>query len=446
MNKRVKWLGGLVLSLMGVTGLASAAVTNEQAAKLKAELTPLGAERAGNKDGTIPAWDGGAAKGEWNKDLFPQEKPRLQISAKNVDEHADKLSEGVQALLKKYPESFRLDVYPTHRTGAAAAWVYDATFKNATRAKLANDGMSVEGAYGGIPFPIPASGQEAMWNHLLRVRPESVTSVSRNLVVSANGTRTLASEQRVDVQSPYYMEDGSVEKWNGDYFSGRNQQTAPPFKAGESLVIRDSIDPKAGRQAWQYLVGQRRVRRAPTVGYDTPDFVSSGANYFDEVGGFFGALDRYEWKLAGKKELYVPYNENGFLAAPTDQAFSAHHLNPDHLRWELHRVWVVEATLANGKRHAVPKRRYYLDEDTWVVLLVDGYDASGKLWRVVHTLPFVIADGPAISTDSTVIYNLQAGSWAMANGFNDLFDRVKVVPRRPDSYFTGDALATEGIR
>jgi hypothetical protein len=146
-------------------------------------------------------------------------------------------------------------------------------------------------------------------------------------------------------QYPYYYKDGSPEKWNGEYFLQRFSTIAPPFKAGESLVFRDSIDVKQSRQAWQYLVGQRRVRRAPTVAYDTPDFVASGANYFDEVQGFLGHVDRFEWKLIGKREMYVPYNDNALVTAKVDEAYGAHHLNPDKLRWELHRVWEVKPPL-----------------------------------------------------------------------------------------------------
>ena len=43
-------------------GAALAAATPEQAAQLGKNLTPLGAEKAGNTAGTIPAWDGGLTK------------------------------------------------------------------------------------------------------------------------------------------------------------------------------------------------------------------------------------------------------------------------------------------------------------------------------------------------------------------------------------------------
>lgn len=134
-----------VCAMLGIQPLAHAAVTAEEAALLKTTLTPFGAERAANKDGSIPAWTGGYTtaqpnykSGDGRTDLFPGEKPKFAITAKNIDQHADRLSEGIKALLKKYPDTFRLDVYQTHRTAAAPQWVYDNTFANATRATVAD--------------------------------------------------------------------------------------------------------------------------------------------------------------------------------------------------------------------------------------------------------------------------------------------------------------------
>ncbi|WP_411887771.1 DUF1329 domain-containing protein [Hydrocarboniphaga effusa] len=376
--------------------------------------------------------------------IFADEKPLLKIDAKNFPSHADRLSDGTQALLKKYPDSFRVDVYPTHRTAAAPQYVYDNTYKNATRCQTVAGGASVQNCYGGIPFPIPKDGSEVIWNYQLRLEAESTELGFKNLVGTADGQRTLATRNDESFQYPYYYKDGSPESWSGEYFIQRFSTTAPPFKAGESLVIRDSINPKSYRQAWQYLVGQRRVRRAPTVAYDTPDFVASGANYFDEVQGFLGAVDRYDWKLIGKKELYVPYNTNALVTAKVDEAYSKFHLNPDKLRWELHRVWVVEATVASGKRHAVPKRRFYFDEDSWVLLLMDGYDAEGKLWRTTQMTPFVMPSLPGVLVKPATIFNLQANTYSTVQALNEEYYRI--VPRKPETYFTGDAVADEAAR
>ncbi|MFZ3288793.1 MAG: DUF1329 domain-containing protein [Telluria sp.] len=444
-------LASALVSGLATISIAHAAVSVEEAAKLKSTLTPLGAERAGNKDGTIPAWDGGltkpvagAMRGDVPVDLFASEKAVLQITAKNMAQYADKLSEGTQALLKKYPDTFRVDVYPTHRTAAAPQWVYENTFKNATRCKTKEGGISVEGCYGGIPFPVPKDGFEVMWNSLLRVEAEAIEFGFKNVVGSADGTWTLATRNDNNWNFPYYYKDGSPEKWSGKYFLQRFSTTAPAFKVGESLVIHDSIESAQPRQAWQYLVGQRRVRRAPTVGYDTPDFVASGANYFDEVQGLLGGLDRYQWKLVGKREMYIPYNDNQFLAAKVDEAFSKSHLNPDKLRWELHRVWVVEATVAPGKRHAVPKRRYYLDEDSWVVTLLDGYDAEGKLWRTSQVTPFVVPKIPAVVIKPVVVFNLQANTMSAVQFLNE--ETYRVVARKPESFYTGEAVAADSSR
>lgn len=449
MNMKYTVLAVAVVSVLAIGHGAMAAVSADEAAKLKTSLTPLGAEKAGNADGTIPAWSGVIPKSTgklpkgYHLDLFPNEKPVVQITGQNYTKYADKLSEGTIALLKKYP-TYRVDVYPTHRTAVAPQYIYDNTFKNATRATLIKDGQSVEGAYGGVPFPIPKIGSEVIWNHILHPRVISSEFGFKSIVGSSDGRRTISTRADNNNQSPYYMKDGSVEKWNGDYIDARFVNTDPPFKAGEALVIRDNIDPSNARQAWQYLVGQRRVRRSPTVAYDTPDFVSSGVDYFDEVIGFYGHPDRYEWKIVGKKEVYIPYNTNKFLTTTESEAFVANHPNPDKVRWELHRVWVVDATVAPGKRHAVPKRRYYFDEDTWAVSMIDGYDAEGKLWRNSYVLPYVNPDYPITVSDTVVIHNLQASTYVCVQCFNDEYWRASVP--KPDSFFTGDALGSSGLR
>ncbi|RTL30949.1 MAG: DUF1329 domain-containing protein [Rhodocyclaceae bacterium] len=432
--------------------LAVASVSADEASQLKTVLTPLGGEKAGNKDGSIPAWSGGGSSkvsgprvGDIPVNLFPGEKPTIQISASNMAQYAGKLSEGTMALLKKYPDSYHVNVFPTHRTAVAPQYVYDGTARNATGCKTVDAGMSVEGCFGGIPFPIPKTGIEVIWNYILRIEPESVEFGSKNIVGTSNGARTMATRTDNFFQHPYYYKDGSAKGWTGEYFLQRFNTTAPPFKAGESLVLRDSINAKLPRQAWQYLVGQRRVRRAPTVAYDTPDFVSSGANYFDEVMGFMGHPDRFEWKLVGKREMYIPYNNNELVTAKESEAFDKFHLNSNKLRWELHRVWEVEATVVSGKRHAVPKRKYYFDEDTWLLVLMDGYDSEGKLWRSSVVPTFFVPAVPAVLAKPVTIYNLQAGTMSTVQGlFQD--ETYKVVSRKNESFFTGDAAAADADR
>jgi hypothetical protein len=435
------------VALLALTSSACAAVTAEEAAALKSSLTPMGAERAANKAGTIPAWDGGlksgAQSGKFPADPYPQDQQVLRITAANMEQYQDKLGEGTKALLKRYP-SYAVSVFPTRRSAAFPQAVYDNTARNATNAKLEQEGLTLSGAYGGVPFPIPKTGLEVIWNHILRPNVESSEFGARNFMGSADGKRTLTTRADNNNQSSYYISGGSAEKWNKDIGQGRLLNTDPPFKAGEALVVRDSADPANSRQAWQYLVGQKRVRRAPTVGYDTPDFVASGANYLDEVRGFWGGPDRYDWKLVGKQDVYIPYNNNRFFLTPESDAFVPFHANPDKLRWELHRVWVLDATVKAGKRHVVPKRRYYLDEDTWAVALVDGFDAEGKLWRTSQVVPFSAPSVPMTLTDTTLVYNLQASTYSCIQCMHGEYWRA--VALKPASFFTGEAMGSESSR
>jgi hypothetical protein len=435
------------------TGAALAFVTAEEAAKLGSSLTPMGAERAGNKEGTIPRWEGGYTKplpgytpGAPRPDPFAADKPTLSISGKNAAQYADKLSDGTRALLAKYP-TMRLDVYPTRRSAAAPQWVYDNTAKNATRAKLSSDGFGVEGAYGGIPFPIPANGYEAIWNHRLGWLGESAEYSLGTWVVTPDGAKVQPSAGDEYLQYPYNYKDGDLGSYKGVYQFGKFIQSRPASRAGEAILVHEPSSAGKARAIWQYLVGQRRVRRAPSVAYDTPDFVTSGVGFFDEAFMMFGPVDHHEFKLVGKKELYVPYNNNRAAAADPDALLGSQFLNPDLVRWELHRVWVVDATLAEGKRHVVQKRRYYLDEDSWQILMFDGWDAQGQLWRHNYTLTLLAPDLPAlIGTVMWGGYDLRTGSYYLNAASNGLPTQYKAVPRRPNEAFSPDDLAGRSVQ
>lgn len=451
MNFRTSILTGLIA--IAFAGAANAAVTAEEAAKLKTTLTPMGAERAGSKDGSIPEWDGGYTKvpagyksGDPRPDFFAGEKPLLSISAKNMAQYTDKLTDGEKSLIQKYP-NFRMDIYPTHRSAAAPQWYYDNTFKNATHAKLTSDGYTFKDAYGGVPFPITTNPKEMILNHLTAwTRGESSTSPSRCFTVTPDGRISLVSDGTQDLQYPYNYKNGSVASYGGDYNIGRYVQSAPVSKAGESILAHFPSEAGKNVGLWQYLVGQRRVRRAPSVSYDTPDSVTSGAGFFDEAFMLFGPYDHHDYKLIGKKEMYVPYNNNRANAAKPDDLFKPQFLNPDLVRWELHRVWVIDATLAAGKRHVVAHRRYYLDEDTWQILLIDGWDAQGQLWRMTYTLTELAPDVPAlVGNMAWGNYDLQNGGYYL-NAATNGTKQFKVVPRRAESFFSPEELANVGAR
>ncbi|HYD71113.1 DUF1329 domain-containing protein [Azospirillum sp.] len=435
-----------------VAGTVQAAVTAQEAEQLKTTLTPFGAEKAGNKDGSIPAWSGGltaapgGTPGDRRGDPFAADKPLFTITAENMGKYADRLSDGVQALLKKYPATFKINVYPTRRTAAAPQWVYDNTFKNATSAQLKNDGLTLEGAYGGVPFPIPKNGLEVHWNHLTRWRGQAIEARYKVWTVTDDGRAVLGTEAKTLEQYPYYRKDGHSDSDNG-YFYAVQWTTAPAFRAGEAILIRETNDYSKARLIWQYLAGQRRIRRAPNIGFDTPDFVASGISFFDESFGGSGSPERFDYKLLGKKEMFVPYNTNRLFGVSDEEAMGAHHLKPELMRWELHRVWVVEQTLKAGKRHAVPKRIQYYDEDAWGSSLMDGWDAQGQLWRASFMLPFAAPDLPGLVTHcGESFHNLQTGAWIYRCAMGDPDARYAPTSSRPDSFFTPDSVVGETAR
>ena len=450
-NKKLKL--SLLACVLVSSNLAMAAVSPDEAARLKKDLTPFGAEKAANADGSIPAWDGGYTKvpagyneGDHRADPFADEKPVLTINAGNADKYADQLAEGTKAMLKKYP-NYRLDIYPTHRTAAAPQWVYDNTFANATRAQLDVNTENVTGAFGGIPFPVPKNGAEVLWNHRLSWNGgDSFNSQIDCWLMTAGGKKVLATTTPYFFQYPYYFQDSSLEKFDGNYYKGKIITEKPSSKNGEGLMIFYNTNQEA-RGSWQYLVGQRRVRRLPNVAYDTPNFVTSGVSFFDEAFMLFGPSNKHDLKLVGKKEMYVPYNSNKSLLVPSDEIVTPNFLNPDDVRWEKHRLWVVEATLKAGQRHVVPRRTYYVDEDSWQIILVDGYDAQGKLIRQQWSLPYLAPELPALTSQfAWGVYNIETGAYIHGHASNDHKLHYKRVDRFPASAFTPDAMASESSR
>lgn len=431
---------------------AFAAVSADEAAKLKTELTPLGGEKAGNKDGSIPAWTGGHTTpipgdkpGGRRGDPFKDDKPLYSVSAKNLDQHAALLTDGTQAMLKKYPD-FRLDVYPTRRSAAAPQWVYDNSFKNATRVKL--NGDIPENAYGGIPFPIPKTGAEVIWNHMLRWRGTSWQFQVNQYQLTSDGRAVLTTDGTGDQQMPYYFQDGTPEQFAkaNEYWLLRLINQGPPIRAGEAIVGRVNID-GAKDQAWVYLTGQRRVRKLPNPCCDTPTPATAGVMSFDEIETWTGRIDRFDWKLLGKQEMLIPYNGNKLLQPKTDaEVLGKAYLNPDHVRWEKHRVWVVEATLRQGQRHQAPKSRYYCDEDSWNCVLADRWDANGQLWKTLWSQTFVAPDLPGTVIGAFGFTDLLSGTGFVGNLYNAKAAQYPLKPRFADSVFTPDALAAEGVR
>ncbi len=387
-NSSVKVLAGLVgFAMTASTGFA--AVGADQAARLGKELTPTGAEMAANAAGTIPAWEGGITTppagynvGDYHPDPFAGDKVSFSITPENYKQYADQLSPGQVAMFEKYP-TFRMDVYPTRRSASFPQRTYEYTAKNATTCKLVADGDGIENCAEGFPFPIPENAHEVIWNHKLKYKGLSVLSYSNQAAPTATGAFTLI-KLREEILGLYYKPGNTSESINNILLYFKQEVMGPARLAGQVLLVHETLNAKAApRQAWVYNPGQRRVRRAPNVAYDNPGTASDGLRTNDMTDMFNGAMDRFNWTLAGKKEMYVPYNSYAAHSNETKvkDLIRPGHLNPDKMRYELHRVWVVEAKLKEGSRHINSRRTFYLDEDSWQILLTDHYDGQGNLWR-----------------------------------------------------------------
>lgn len=359
-------------------------------------FTAFGAERQGNADKTIPAWTGsmdGVPKGMVYKksgdpypDAYGTEKPLFIITADNMDKYAAKLSDGEKALFKKYPKTFKMPIYPTHRDAKIGKFYTERTawnLANGTKLVDGNDGL--EKYTGGIPFPMAKAAGEVIWNARLAHFHPTELGILDDVAVYLNDKTELRRQEYISEFPFSYPNNflGDVDQEISEYAAYVHVEVLEPDRSkGQIVIVHEAINQVTNeRQAWAYMPGSRRVRRAPTVGFDTPDG-PGGLVTVDDALGFNGAMYKYDWKLIGKKEIYVPFHNYKFdLEKSYDKLLTRGHVNPDFMRYELRRVWVVEATLKPKVRHVYAKRRFYIEEDSWLFVLTESYDARGNLWR-----------------------------------------------------------------
>ena len=404
---------------------ANAAVSTEEAAALGNTLTPVGATKAGNQEGTIPAWTGGLTKAPAGKaekgayaNPYADDKPTVRITAANVAQYADKLDQSQIELLKRNPEYY-LDIYPTHRPMALPQAVYDATLRNATSCKVLKDGLVVDPACrGGLPFPIPKSGFEVMWNFLLNYQPAIALTDYAGWVVDTSGHPFMATGQDAYTERSYYL--GNLRSDKQMFYFNYSTSSYPSRSKGEIVGYTDFLDPFTyPRKAFHYDPGQRRVKAAPSFAYDTPIGNIGGVMLYDELFLFSGAMDRFDFKLVGKKEMYIPYDSYKLeWECRGDKLLGAKTINPGCERWELHRVWVVEATLKTGMRHAYGKRTFYIDEDGYATGMSDSFDHSGHLFRGEFLYSSQIYDVPFLYSGVSVVYDFIKGNYTAQSVLN----------------------------
>ncbi len=441
MNNAIRLIcAGAVAALLSLD--AAAKVTQQEADRLGKDLTPVGAEKGPNKDGSIPAWEGGLTKSpacfkgrpQRYCDPFPEDKPKFTITKANLEQYKARLTPGQLFLFERNPETYKMNVYQTRRTTAWPEEVNQFTKKNAVSAELISNGEGVSGAVVGFPFPIPKVGQELIWNHKLAWVGKGLSHWNEQAAVTPDGNYTL-TKLREDIRCNY-CQTQKPELLNNVSHYFLQIVTTPPRLAGTITLVHETMDQvKEVRRAWQYNPGQRRLRRAPQVGYDNPGTGSDGLRTNDQYAMFNGATDRYTWKLIGKKELYIPYNS---YAIHSDKykvrdVVRKGHINQDLARYELHRVWVVEANVKPNVRHMYAKRMFYIDEDSWHIMWVDNYDIRGQLWRLQESHTIAIYDEPANGTVADIMYDMNSRRYLAMQMSNE--DPEAVSKDFPVSYF-----------
>ena len=464
--KKTSRLKGLVamgvFALCATSSFTFAKVGPEEIAKLGVEgteLTPAGAIRAGNAEGTIPEWKNERLQapasfvaGTYHPDPFPGDKVLLKITAQNYNDHADKLSDGQKAMFKTYPNWY-MNVYQTRRTAVYAPYLYEAAIKNAGTAEIVlapEKGQGVVGfknAHHSWAFPIPKDGNELLMNQATRPLNVWVDSNEQTLAITSTGKYTI---NQLSIQQHYKYSDPDIKDFDVETDHLHYYQTllAPAKVAGQVVLAKDPVSfTQKFRGAWAYSPGQRRVKRAPQIVYDNPLTASDGLATTDQKWGYNGPNDRFDWKLLGKKEMYVPYNAyklHATDAGPENIITDEGRLNQDYARYELHRVWILEGTLKEGTSHDYAKRVMYLDEDSYFIMTVDGYDRRGDIWRYWEDHDVMYYDIGFMAPAAEFQYDLQAGRMLAL-----LFDKKNppdFTGRWEDKYFTPASIRRNGVR
>ncbi len=439
----------VAVALLGAAGPASAALSAAEIARLGADLTPIGAEKAGNKDGTIPAWTGGlcAPPAGWTAaqgytDPFASDKVLFTITKANAAQYKDKLAPGVLAMLNKY-DNFKMNVYPTHRTACYPQEVYDNVKAQAGKVELQGFGIANRGP-STVPFPIPKSGMEAIWNHTMRYLGGGISRDYNSFPVRANGDyyKIGVHEYRIFNQNMDPPQDNLLLGFLSFF-------TSPATLEGTVFLVHEPVDQvKQSRSAWIYNAGQRRVRRAPDLAYDNVNDGTEGLRTTDQFDAYNGAPDRYDWKIVGKREMYVPYNSYKLAnkSLKYKDMIQKNTANADLLRYELHRVWEIEATLKAGSKHVYGKRVFFLDEDSWSVLYEDAYDTRKQLWRVSMFPMIQFYDAKVPWYRANIWHDLNNGGYLFSNVDNEIKTPWKFGEKGKWGEFQPDSLRRIGTK
>ncbi len=407
-------------------------------------LTPSGAEISANADGSIPAWHDtsshlirhdGHVSGHAYVNLYQGEKPEYDVTAHNLQRYAHLLSPGLLALFAAYPDTFFLPVYPSHRVHTFNSLTIERNAFNVEHTQLSADANELESYSGSVPFPLARSAEEIMWNARLNHPNPILNGVLDDVTVYSEGQRHL-SRQHFISEYPFSSPDNRLPMTEQDI--GQNialilvSVLKPEAQKGLMTVVHESINPsKTERKAWIYNSRMKKVRRSPTLGYDMP-YGPGGFATLDDVLGFNGSMDRYHWRLIEKKEMLIPYHAYDFDQQGLDyfELLMEHHANPEYMRYEKHRVWVIEAQLKLGEDHSYSKRRFYIDEDSWQIVLLESYDQAGQLWRIGILNTVYDLDLQGYVARAQMMHDLKARAYVAMRLVNEMGQpRLKGTPK-----------------
>ncbi|HLT12690.1 MAG TPA: DUF1329 domain-containing protein [Marinobacter sp.] len=444
---RNRLLAAITAAVMGVSGSVWAKVSPAEAERLNGELTPVGAERAGNAAGTIPDWQGGLStppenwrEGTVEINPFPDDKPLFVVTQDNLELYRDSLTDGHVKLLTQYGPEFVMPVYESRRTAAFPEHVYDKFRENALSAELLDNGNGVRNTIMTSPFPIPQNGLEAIWNHILRYRGEEVSFRSGSATPQRDGSFNPVINQ-YDYFFSYSRVGADLEDIDNKIFYLKTETLAPSTLAGTITLVHETLDQiRSPRLAWRYDAGSRRLRRSPNLAYETDLPNSSSLRSVDQKDMYNGAPNQYDWELKGKREILVPYNAYKLhdRNVRPDDVIRANHINQSLTRYELHRVWVVEAKRRTGIGHIYDRRVFYIDEDSWQILASEEYNEAGELWRVSEAHSISYYSVPVFWTTMEMTYDLKAQRYYI-DGLDDGYPAYDFEPGYRGNEFTASA-------
>ena len=361
-------------------------------------MTAVGAEAAASNDRVVPAYSEGLRRfaerrrpkrGERLDHPFAADAPLFTVDRNSMKAHSALLSEGHKHLLRQHAR-YRMAVYPSRRSVSFPSVIEQASLANEMSARLV-DADEIAGVHMGVPFRRPKTGVEVIWNHRLRYRGQAndwvynrgVRHESGDLEINQARWKFLAHYNRVTSTSQTARDDLIYQA----LLLIEPAEEYPQFQ----IVAHEALSPGVTRRKlWGNISPRSKTTLIPGDN-DALGIFSRKIRFGDMFDVFSGITDAYVYKLIGKREMIVPYNAFAFsvdVGLRPEDVLTPDHPNPDFARYEHHRVWVVEASLRQGKGHTFDRRVFYVDEDSWAILMVDCY-TDGELVRFQegHLLP-----------------------------------------------------------